>query len=94
MGDSRLAKESLEVFGEGRVARLSDYRTLELIAKGRSRTSRSANQDKGFAEELRRFIAAVKSGGEMPIPFDQSAATTRATLAVLESLSTGLPRAI
>jgi predicted dehydrogenase len=94
MGDSRLPKESLEVFGEGRVARLSDYRSLELIAKGTSKTSRSANQDKGFAEELRRFVAAVKSGAEMPIPFEQSAATTRTTLAALESLSTGLPQSI
>lgn len=94
MGDSQLPKESLEVFGEGRVARLSDYRTLELISHGRSKTSRSANQDKGFREELRRFMAAVKQGGEMPIPFEQSAATTRTTLAALESLSTGLPQPI
>ena len=94
MGDARLAKESLEVFGEGRVARLTDYRTLELIANGTSKTSRSANQDKGFAEELRRFMAAVKSGAEMPIPFPQSVATTRTTLAALESLSTGLPQPI
>jgi polar amino acid transport system substrate-binding protein len=94
MGDARLPKEYLEVFGEGRVARLSDYRTLELIANGSGRTSKSANQDKGFAEELRQFMQAVRDGTEMPIPFEQSEATTRTTLAALESLSTGLPQLV
>jgi polar amino acid transport system substrate-binding protein len=45
--------------------------------------------DKGQAEEVRQFIAAVKGGGTMPIPFDEIVASTRATLAILESLRTG-----
>ena len=76
------------------MARLSDYRTLDLIANGSSRTSKTANQDKGFAEELRQFMQAVRDGTEMPIPFEQSEATTRTTLAALESLSTGLPQLV
>ena len=94
LGDDRLPKERLEVYGEGGVAILDDFRTLELLRGGRIRRVRSANQDKGFEEEIRRFLAAVCAGGEMPIPFEQSLASSRATLAALDSLRTGAPRGI
>jgi predicted dehydrogenase len=90
-GDDRLPKERLEVFGEGGVAVLDDFRVLELARGGRSRTEKAANQDKGFGEEMRRFLAAVRSGAAMPIPFEQSLASSRATLAVVESLASGAP---
>ncbi|MBW2447798.1 MAG: hypothetical protein JRG83_18000, partial [Deltaproteobacteria bacterium] len=90
-GDNRQGKEYLEVFGEGRIARLEDYRSLELHSGGSTRKEKSANQDKGFEEEMRRFVAAARSGGEMPIPYAQLVGTTRATLAAVESLRTGEP---
>jgi len=45
--------------------------------------------DKGQAEEVRRFVAAVKDGGAMPIAFDDIITSTRATFAILESQRTG-----
>lgn len=93
-GDDRVAKERLEVYGEGGVAILDDFRTLELSRGGRARSERSPGQDKGFAEEMRRFLAAARAGDPMPIPFEQSLASTRATLAIVESLRTGAPVAL
>ena len=93
-GDSGLPKEYLEVFGEGRVAILENFRTLRLVRGGRTRRVRSANQDKGFHEEIRRYLESLRTGGPLPIPFEQSAATTRATLAALESLRSGAPSRI
>ncbi|HEY8494680.1 MAG TPA: Gfo/Idh/MocA family oxidoreductase, partial [Myxococcota bacterium] len=90
-GDDRMPKERLEAFGEGGVAILDDFRSLELARGGRRRSERSARQDKGFREEMSRFLAAVRSGGPMPIPFEQSLASSRATLAVLDALRTGAP---
>jgi polar amino acid transport system substrate-binding protein len=46
-------------------------------------------RDKGQAEEVRRFVAAVKSGDPMPIPPEEIIASTRATFAVLRSMRTG-----
>jgi polar amino acid transport system substrate-binding protein len=46
-------------------------------------------RDKGQAEEVRQFIAAVKGGGALPIAFDEIIASTRATFAILESMQTG-----
>lgn len=88
-GDDRLPKERLEVFGEGGIAVLDDFRTLTLSRGGRGRTVKGAAQDKGFTEEMRRFLAAVRAGGPMPIPFEQSVASTRATIAIMESLRSG-----
>jgi predicted dehydrogenase len=93
-GDPRIPKEYLEVFGEGRGAILEDFRTLSLTRDGGTRKLRSANQDKGFEEEMRRFLAAVGTGGPPPIPFEQSLATTRATLAALSSLRSGQPQPV
>jgi polar amino acid transport system substrate-binding protein len=46
-------------------------------------------RDKGQAAEVRQFVAAVKAGQEMPIPFEEIIASTRATLAIPKSLQTG-----
>jgi polar amino acid transport system substrate-binding protein len=45
--------------------------------------------DKGQAEEVKQFIAAVKSGGPSPIALEEIVASTRATLAILQSMQTG-----
>ncbi|HTS18625.1 MAG TPA: bi-domain-containing oxidoreductase [Verrucomicrobiae bacterium] len=46
-------------------------------------------RDKGQAEEVRQFVHAVKTGGPMPIPLEEIVDSTRATLAVVESIRTG-----
>ena len=46
-------------------------------------------RDKGQAEEVRRFVAAVKSGDPMPIPLEEIIVSTRATFAILRSMRTG-----
>lgn len=89
MGEPRLAKEALEVFCEGKVALLDDFRALRLLGGGAEKTSRSANQDKGFDQEIRGFLQAVTSGSDFPVAFDEAVATTRITLGAIESLHTG-----
>jgi predicted dehydrogenase len=46
-------------------------------------------RDKGQAEQLRQFVAAAKAGAEMPIPFDEIIASTRATLAIPRAIQSG-----
>ena len=90
-GDPSLAKEYVEVFGAQRAALLDNYRSLSLFSGNRKRKRRLLNQQKGFAEETAAFVSAVRSGGPMPIPFEQLVAVTQATFLALESLSTGVP---
>jgi predicted dehydrogenase/threonine dehydrogenase-like Zn-dependent dehydrogenase len=80
-GDPRFPKERLEVFGGGRVATLDNFRRGEFWAAGR-KVFRAGlgGTDKGQAGEIEALIAAVKSGGPMPIPTASLIATTRATI--------------
>jgi hypothetical protein len=50
-----------------------------------------AGQDKGQRTQLDRLLHAVRTGSAMPIPLESLVATTRATLAVESSLSSGEP---
>jgi predicted dehydrogenase/threonine dehydrogenase-like Zn-dependent dehydrogenase len=86
-GDTRLPKERVEVFGGGLSAVLDDFRRLELYRSGR-RELVKRRQDKGHRAEIAHFVQAVK--GEVEAPDVESyLSSTRATLALAESLRTG-----
>ena len=53
-----------------------------------------AGQDKGQRDEVGAFVEAVLRSGPMPISLESLAATTRATIAVEESLVSGRPVAL
>jgi len=90
-GSSRFPKETLDVAADGRSGRLDNFRQVTVWTT-RGKTSRRAlSQDKGQRAQLDRFVEAVRTGADMPIPLDSLVATTRATLAVGTSLASGLP---
>ncbi|HSO64317.1 MAG TPA: Gfo/Idh/MocA family oxidoreductase, partial [Ornithinibacter sp.] len=89
-GDPRVPKETFDVSGGGRSARLDNFTRATLWSGGRRDTRRSlTGQDKGQRAELDAFVEAVRLGAPMPAGLDSLVATTRATLAVGESLVTG-----
>ncbi|MGH7804845.1 MAG: Gfo/Idh/MocA family oxidoreductase, partial [Candidatus Binatia bacterium] len=88
----RLPKEHIEVHGGGRTAVIDDFRSVTLYDRSRRRRgSRWSTQDKGHRAEIRAFFAALRSGSPSPIPFDESAATTRATIAIERAIREGGP---
>jgi predicted dehydrogenase len=89
-GDRAASKERIEVFGGGAVAILEDFRRLELVRQGKRTTVRSRwRQDKGHRAEMRAFIDAVRGKTPPPIPFEQIAASTLATMRLLNSCQVG-----
>jgi predicted dehydrogenase/threonine dehydrogenase-like Zn-dependent dehydrogenase len=94
-GSARFPKETFDVAAGGRSARLDNFRTATVWAGRRPATKRArGGQDKGQRAELEQFVAAVRSGGPMPIPFESLIATTRATVAVERSLASGRPETV
>ncbi len=89
-GDPRYPKETLHVFGQSQVAVLRNFQHSELWRGGRRRTghARGRRRGKGQRQELLAFVAAVRNGNPMPIPFQSLVATTRATFAARRSLIT------
>jgi predicted dehydrogenase/threonine dehydrogenase-like Zn-dependent dehydrogenase len=85
-GDPSYPKELLEVFGQGRAARLDNFRKAEVWYEGRRQQRRRMSIDKGQRDELDAFVQAVKTGGAMPIAASCLLATTTATLKVAGAL--------
>ena len=90
-GDRWLPKERAEVFCDGAVAVLEDFRRLMLARDGKVRIVRRFSQDKGHAQELKAFVDSLRRGAPAPVPLEDLVATTRATFKVIESLQTGQP---
>ncbi|MDX6695677.1 MAG: hypothetical protein QOF02_3280 [Blastocatellia bacterium] len=88
-GDKALAKERVEIFGEGKSFVLDDFRGATGYRNGRGEQTRLRGQDKGQAEEVRAVCEVVTKGTPSPIALDDLAATTRATFRIRESLRTG-----
>ena len=94
-GNSRYPKETLDAAAGGRNARLDNFRRATVWSGRRQSTTRSrGGQDKGQRAELSQFVEANLTGAPMPTPVESLIATTRATIAVSESLMSGRPERV
>jgi predicted dehydrogenase/threonine dehydrogenase-like Zn-dependent dehydrogenase len=94
-GNSRFPKETLDAGAGGSSARLDNFAEASLWTGRKHSTSKArGGQDKGQRSELQRFVEASQSGAAMPISLESLVATTRATIAVAESLASGRPEPV
>lgn len=89
--DRAESRERLEVFGAGLAATLEDYRHLSLVRGGRTRRVRRWETARGYEEELRAWVAAVRGEIPEPVPPSAHAANMLCCLGALESARTGRP---
>ena len=91
-GNARFPKETMDVSGAGRNARLDNFTRATVWSRSGKDVKRSyAGQDKGQRAEVAAFVEAVRTGAPMPIGLDSLVSTTLATIAVEESLTSGGP---
>lgn len=88
-GSPRMPKERLEVFDDGRVFRIENFRRLEIVGSrpglgDRLRSWLPQRQDKGHASAVAAFLGAIRSGGPSPVPFGESLEVSRVLLQALE----------
>jgi predicted dehydrogenase len=94
-GSNSFPKERLEVFAQGRVAVLDNFRKLELISSdGKKKVKSAFSADKGHRAEWKALVDAVLNGRPSPIPFSQIVSTTLATFRLMDSLQSGKPEAV
>lgn len=87
-GSKAYAKERIEIYSQGRVLVVDNFRKLKGYGfKGFS--SMGSALDKGHKKQFQELVRNVKSGGEPLIPFDEIVNTTRATISAIQSLKTG-----
>jgi len=86
MGSREFPKESLEIYTEGHVIEMTDYRRLSILGQ-KLGSLETKGQEKGHLEELEAFRHAVREGGEWPIPLWQQVQATEIALSVEEQLN-------
>jgi predicted dehydrogenase len=88
-GHPGLPKEQIEVFGGGVAAQLLNFRSLKISGAKAAGKTHYFNQTKGFLEEARAVIDALRAGGTAPIPFDTLYNTSRATFEAERAMASG-----
>jgi len=86
-GSKKLEKEYLEVFSNGKVAAIDDFKKMKLYSNKVSQ-HKLARQDKGHSEEVKQFLQCIKKGRPAPISFEDIYLSTLATFKILESIKT------
>ncbi len=81
MGSSDYPKESMEIFVDGKVIVLDNYKRLTIAGSDLKGVSHSTIQ-KGHREELEAFAIAINKGGEWPIPLWQQLEATQISFEV------------
>ena len=89
LGSPDHPKEQLEVFVDGKVIALDDYRTLTVTGASARRAARRASRRRVSARSWRRSSRAIRDGGEWPIPLWQQVQATEIALAVEDQLTGG-----
>ena len=88
-GDKSVSKEICEIFTEGSIVSLDDFRLLNLTRNGKTEKIKSGNQDKGHQAAWQSFITCIRKGENPPIPYDEIWGVHRAVFAAVESLQSG-----
>ena len=85
-GSKAFAKERLEVFAQGRVLQLDNFRRLRGFGWPGFTSMNLWRQDKGQKECAAAFVRALETGGPAPIPFGEIAEVSRVAIELSASL--------
>ncbi len=88
-GHKSFPKERLEVFSDGRILQLDNFRVLRGYGFGGFKKLKTSRMDKGHQAEDDAFARAVSSGAPPLIPLASLVNTTRASFAALASIESG-----
>jgi predicted dehydrogenase len=83
-GSRRYPKERIEVFSEGRVLVLDNFKSLRGYGWPGFRRKSLPRQDKGHKAEITAFVTRVREGGEPLIPWHVLEEVTLASFAAVE----------
>ncbi len=90
-GDKAFSRELVEVFCDGKTAVIQDYRKSETFFNGRRKKFKTMNQDMGYGEELRHFVALIKGKENPRLRYEEIYYSTLTIFKIIESLQKGLP---
>ena len=84
-GSKSYPKETLEIFSEGRILRLDNFKKVQAYGFKGFRKFNTLKMDKGHQEQFNLFTQRIKDGGEPVIPFNEIINSTLASFAAVTS---------
>jgi predicted dehydrogenase len=84
-GHKSYPKETMEVFCDGKILRLDNFRKLKGFGWNNFNKMNLWGQDKGHKAQFCKLIQAVAEGAEPLIPFEQIENVTKASFAAMQS---------
>ena len=84
-GSKDIPKERLEVFSDGRVLQLDNFKRLVGFGFKNFKKMSTFIQDKGHNNEMKAFVHSIEEGTPSPISFEELKNTTLASFAAVES---------
>jgi predicted dehydrogenase/threonine dehydrogenase-like Zn-dependent dehydrogenase len=90
LGNAAYPKEQMEIFCDGKVVTLDDYKTLT-ITGSRAQEWHARSAQKGHYVELEALGTCLKAGGDWPIPLWQQLQATEIALQVEKALTAAAP---
>jgi len=88
-GNKAYPKERLDIYSEGRILKLNNFRSVEASGFRGFRNFRTWQMDKGHRAEVAAFVALVDKGGKPLIPFSEIVNVTLASFAAVTSAREG-----
>lgn len=88
LGSSEYPKEQMDLFVDGTVITMNDYRQVTVIGSA-DRGLQTASAEKGHKQEIEAFGIAVQQGGPWPIPLWQQLQATEISFEVEAALRSG-----
>jgi predicted dehydrogenase/threonine dehydrogenase-like Zn-dependent dehydrogenase len=90
LGAKSFPKERMEIFCDGKVIALDDYKSLAIVG-GHHNGWKSRTTEKGQFEELQALAAALRDRAPWPISLDQQLSATRISFEVERQISGAEP---
>lgn len=86
LGDKSFPKERMEVFADGKVISMDDYRSVAIHGSKRKGWS-STTAQKGQMEELEALFAALVKGASWPISLEEQLQVSRVSFEIERQIS-------
>ena len=86
-GNKRFPKERVEIFCDGKICILDDFRQLNIITENKNTKHRLwLTQDKGHRSAWQSFIESINTKDKPPIPYNELISVTETSFAAVRSL--------
>jgi len=91
-GDESFPRERIEIFGNGSICIIDDFKTLYFSKGGRKSHKKNIfGRDIGYDNEFNNFFKVIKNGGIMPISLEENIAASLCTFSIEESITSKKP---